>query len=186
LPVFDVDARRIDPHTGELLADADRATPGEIVVHAPQVMQGYWQQPEATAEAFISLGGRRYLRTGDLAVVDDDGYFFMVDRLKRMINAAGYKVWPAEVEALLHAHPAILEACVIGTQDPRRGETVKALVVLKPGHTATEQQVIEWAQGQMAAYKCPRVVKFVPALPKSGAGKVAWRALQDAENKETS
>lgn len=184
IPVFDVDAQRIDPQSGELLSDADRARPGEIVIHAPQVMQGYWQQPQATEEAFITLGGRRYLRTGDLAVVDDDGYFFMVDRLKRMINAAGYKVWPAEVEALLHGHPAILEACIIGTRDPRRGETVKAVVVLKAGHTATEQQVIEWAQGRMAAYKCPRVVQFVPTLPKSGAGKVAWRQLQEAENKE--
>jgi fatty-acyl-CoA synthase len=107
----------------------------------------------------------------------------MVDRLKRMINASGYKVWPAEVEALLYHHPAILEACVIGVPDAKRGETVKALVVLKESHrdTVTEQQVIEWAHAHMAAYKSPRIVEFVPALPKSGSGKVQWRELQERE-----
>ncbi len=95
-------------------------------------MLGYWRQPKATEDAFIQIDGKRFLRTGDLAYIDDEGYFFFVDRLKRMINAAGFKVWPAEVEALLYQHPAIHEACVIASKDPRRGETVKALVVLKP------------------------------------------------------
>jgi fatty-acyl-CoA synthase len=107
----------------------------------------------------------------------------MVDRLKRMINASGYKVWPAEVEALLYHHPAILEACVIGARDAKRGETVKALVVLKDSHrdVVTAQQVIEWAHANMAAYKSPRIVEFVPSLPKSGSGKVQWRELQEQE-----
>ena len=104
---------------------------GEICVKGPQVMQGYWNNPAATQDAFVELDGKRFLRTGDLAIVDEDGYFFMVDRLKRMINASGYKVWPAEVEALMYQHPAIREACIIAARDAKRGETVKAMVVLK-------------------------------------------------------
>ncbi|HEY9239145.1 MAG TPA: AMP-binding protein, partial [Burkholderiaceae bacterium] len=180
IPVFDVDARVLDPATLQEVAPGET---GEIVVDAPQVMRGYWNDPDATAKAFIEIDGRRFLRTGDLARVDDDGYFFMVDRLKRMINASGYKVWPAEVEALLYHHPAILEACVIGAHDARRGETVKALVVLKEAHrgTVTEQQVIEWSHAHMAPYKSPRIVEFVLSLPKSGSGKVQWRELQELE-----
>jgi fatty-acyl-CoA synthase len=156
---------------------------GEIIVHGPQVMTGYWNRPEATAEAFVEIDGQRFLRTGDLAYVDDEGYFFFVDRLKRMINAAGYKVWPAEVEALMYQHPAVQEACVIAAQDPRRGETVKAVVVLKPACVGqvSEQQLIDWGRENMAAYKAPRIVQFVDALPKSGTGKVMWRSLQEAE-----
>jgi fatty-acyl-CoA synthase len=180
IPVFDVDARVIDPAT---LQEVPPGETGEVVVDAPQVMRGYWNDPEATAKAFIEIDGRRFLRTGDLAMVDEDGYFFMVDRLKRMINASGYKVWPAEVEALLYHHPAILEACVIGARDAKRGETVKALVVLKESHrgSVTAQQVIEWAHAHMAAYKSPRIVEFVLSLPKSGSGKVQWRELQEQE-----
>jgi fatty-acyl-CoA synthase len=180
IPVFDVDARIVDPAS---LAELPVGETGEIVVHAPQVMRGYWGDAAATASAFVELDGKRFLRTGDLARIDDDGYFFMVDRLKRMINASGYKVWPAEVEALLYHHPAILEACVIGAHDAKRGETVKALVVLKDGLEGqlTEQQVIDWAHAHMAVYKSPRIVEFVPSLPKSGSGKVQWRELQQAE-----
>ncbi|MBL8352625.1 MAG: long-chain fatty acid--CoA ligase [Burkholderiaceae bacterium] len=178
IPVFEVDARIVDPDT---LRELPPGESGEIVVHGPQVMQGYWNQPEATAATFIEIDGRRFLRTGDLAFVDEDGYFFMTDRLKRMINASGYKVWPAEVEALMYRHPAIQEACVVAAADARRGETVKALVVLKPGHEATEQQIIDWAHEHMAAYKSPRIVQIVPSLPKSGSGKVMWRELQERE-----
>ena len=180
IPVFDVDARVIDPST---LLEVPQGETGEIVVDGPQVMRGYWNDPAATAQAFIALDGKRFLRTGDLARVDADGYFFMVDRLKRMINASGYKVWPAEVEALLYHHPAILEACVIGVHDDKRGETVKALVVLALEHrgSVTEQQVIDWAHAHMAVYKSPRIVEFVEALPKSGSGKVQWRELQQQE-----
>jgi fatty-acyl-CoA synthase len=146
-------------------------------------MRGYWNDAAATHAAFIERDGKRFLRTGDLARIDADGYFFMVDRLKRMINASGYKVWPAEVEALLYHHPAILEACVIGTPDAKRGETVKALVVLKESQVGqvTEQQIIDWAHATMAVYKSPRIVQFVTALPKSGSGKLLWRELQQQE-----
>jgi len=180
IPVFDVDARVLDPQTLQEVAAGET---GEIVVHAPQVMQGYWRQPEATAQTFIEIDGKRFLRTGDLAYVDQDGYFFMVDRLKRMINASGYKVWPAEVEALMYKHPAIHEACVIGAHDAKRGETVKALVVLKEETRGkvSEQDIIHWSHEHMAAYKSPRIVEFVSTLPKSGTGKILWRELQEQE-----
>jgi fatty-acyl-CoA synthase len=181
IPVFDVDARIIDPAT---LAPLRAGETGEIVVHAPQVMQGYWRNDKATAEAFIEIDGRRFLRTGDLARIDEDGYFFMMDRLKRMINASGFKVWPAEVEALMYHHPAILEVCVIGARDARRGETVKAVVVLRPEHRGqvSEQAIIDWAHQHMAAYKSPRIVELADALPKSGTGKIMWRQLQERQD----
>lgn len=180
IPIFDTHARVVDPQSLRELAVGEV---GEILVSGPQVMQGYWGQPQATEQAFVELDGRRWLRTGDLGRVDEDGYFFMVDRLKRMINASGYKVWPAEVETLMYQHPDIVEACVVGTRDAHRGETVKAFVVLRPearGRVA-ERDIIDWAHGHMAAYKSPRVVEFVDALPKSGTGKVMWRALQERE-----
>jgi fatty-acyl-CoA synthase len=183
MPIFDVDARVVDPAT---LQELPPGQTGEIIVHGPQIMRGYWGQPKATEQAFVEIDGKRFLRTGDLATVDEEGYFFFVDRLKRMINAAGFKVWPAEVEALLHGHPAIQEACIIAVQDPQRGETVKAVVVLKPGQAGqvSEQDVIDWSREHMAAYKVPRIVQFVDALPKSGTGKVMWRALQEAEKSD--
>ena len=181
IPIFDVDARVVDPVT---FTELPAGKVGEIIVHGPQLMQGYWGQAEATAQAFVSVEGQRFLRTGDLARTDDDGYFYMVDRLKRMINASGYKVWPAEVEALMYAHPAIQEVCVIAARDERRGETVKAVVVLRDAFKGqvSEQDIVDWAHGHMAAYKSPRLVSFVDSLPKSGTGKVQWRALQERES----
>ncbi len=105
----------------------------------------------------------------------------MVDRLKRMINASGYKVWPAEVEALLYGHPAVLEACVIGTRDANRGESVKAFIVVRPGQAVDAPGLIAWAREHMAAYKAPREIEFVERLPKTATGKVQWRLLQDQE-----
>jgi fatty-acyl-CoA synthase len=180
IPVFDVDARVVDPATMQEVAQGET---GEIIVNGPQVMRGYWNNERATQDSFVELDGKRFLRTGDLAQIDADGYFFMVDRLKRMINASGFKVWPAEVESLMYRHPAIHEACVIGARDPKRGETVKALIVLKPEFQGqvSEQDIMTWAHDHMAAYKSPRIVEFVASLPKSGSGKVQWRELQDQE-----
>jgi fatty-acyl-CoA synthase len=115
--------------------------------------------------------------------VDEEGYFFLRDRLKRMINASGYKVWPAEVESAMYEHPAVHEACVIALPDGKRGETVKALVVLKPAcrGEVTEQQMVDWARERMAVYKAPRIVQFMDALPKSGTGKILWRELQETQ-----
>lgn len=180
MPIYDVDARVVDP---ESLRELPQGEVGEIIVSAPQVMQGYWNNPKATEDAFVTIDGKRFLRTGDLAMVDEDGYFFMVDRLKRMINASGYKVWPAEVESLMYRHPAIREACIIAARDVKRGETVKAMVVLKEDFVGkvSEQDIVDWARANMAAYKSPRIVQFMTALPKSGTGKVQWRELQDRE-----
>jgi fatty-acyl-CoA synthase len=173
-----VDCRIVDPDTRRELAAGEV---GEIVVSGPQVMLGYWQQPQASADAFIEIDRRRYLRTGDLVRVDADGYFFMTDRLKRMISVSGYKVWPAEVEAKLNMHPAVHEACVISTADVRSGEAVKALVVPKPGATLDAPALIAWCRASMAVYKAPKVVQFVAELPKSNTGKVLWRQLQERE-----
>ena len=180
VPFISVDARVIDPTTLKEVAPGEQ---GEIIMSGPQIFQGYWKRPEATAEAFIELDGKRFFRSGDLGRVDDEGYFFITDRLKRMINASGFKVWPAEVEALMFKHPAIQEACIISTVDAYRGESVKAMVVLRAAFQGqvSEDQIIAWCKDNMAAYKYPRVVQFMDALPKSGAGKVMWRALQEAE-----
>ena len=180
IPFMGTDARVIDPDT---LREVEPGQPGEIIIHGPEVFRGYWKRPDATAAAFIEHDGKRFFRSGDLGRVDEDGYFFMTDRLKRMINASGFKVWPAEVEALMFRHPAIQEACVIAARDAYRGETVKAVVVLRPAQRGqvSEDDVIAWCRENMAVYKAPRIVQFADALPKSGSGKVMWRSLQEAE-----
>jgi fatty-acyl-CoA synthase len=142
---------------------------------------GYWGNEEATRESWVEIEGKRFFRTGDLGRTDEDGYFFISDRLKRMINAAGLKVWPAEVEAAMYQHPAIKECCIIASPDERRGETVKAVVVLKPGAAASAEEIMDWARGRMAAYKAPRKIAFMDALPRTGSGKLMWRALQERE-----
>ena len=179
IPYMSSDSRVVDPDTLEEMPTGEA---GEIITSGPEVFQGYWKRPDATAAAFIEFEGRRFFRTGDMGRVDEDGYFFMTDRLKRMINASGFKVWPAEVELLMFRNPAIQEACIIGTKDAYRGESVKAVVVLRATHKdTTEAQIIEWCRENMAVYKIPRTVRFVDALPKSGSGKVMWRLLQEDE-----
>ena len=179
IPFMSTDARVVSPDTLEEVAQGEQ---GEIVVNGPEVFEGYWQRPDATEQAFMELDGKRFFRTGDLGRVDEDGYFFITDRLKRMINASGFKVWPAEVESLMFRHPAIQEACVISAKDAYRGETVKAVVVLRAGHeSTTAEDIVQWCHDNMAVYKAPRIVQFVTALPKSGSGKVMWRLLQEKE-----
>jgi fatty-acyl-CoA synthase len=180
IPIFDMDARIIDPVTREELP---QGAVGEIVMAGPQVLDGYWNNAHENESCFTEIDGKRFFRTGDLARIDEDGYFFFVDRLKRMINAAGFKVWPAEVESQLYAHPAVHEACVIGKMDPRSGEVVKALIVLKADAVdTTPDSIIEWSRANMAAYKVPREVRFVEQLPRSATGKIDWRLLQDQES----
>lgn len=180
IPFVSCDSRVIDPET---LQEMPQGEQGEIIMHGPMIFKGYWKRDDATAAAFIEFEGKRFFRSGDLGRVDEDGYFFITDRLKRMINASGFKVWPAEVEALMFRHPAIQEACVISTRDSYRGESVKAVVVLRQSHKGqvSEQDIATWCRENMAVYKVPRVVQFVDALPKSGSGKVMWRTLQEAE-----
>lgn len=181
VPTFGVDSRIVDPDTLEELPQGET---GELITSGAQVMLGYWNNPEANREVFIERDGKRFLRTGDLASIDEEGYFYMRDRLKRMINASGYKVWPAEVENLLYEHPGIHEACVIGVRDAKRGETVKVFIVLKPDHrgAVSPQDIEAWCRERMSAYKVPRIVEFIDALPKSGTGKISWRELQEREN----
>jgi fatty-acyl-CoA synthase len=180
IPIFGVDSRIVDTVT---LKELPAGEVGEIVTHGPMVFKGYWGHPDATAAAFIEIDGKPFFRTGDLGRMDEEGYFFITDRLKRMINASGFKVWPSEVELLLFKCPLVQEACVIAAKDPYRGETVKAVVVLRDaarGQT-TAEDVVAWAREHMAAYKVPRIVEFADHLPKSGSGKVMWRLLQERE-----
>lgn len=181
IPYMSTDSRVVDPDTLQELPPGES---GEIITHGPSVFAGYWKRPDADAAAFIEFEGKRFFRTGDMGRMDEDGYFFITDRLKRMINASGFKVWPAEVELLMFRHPAIQEACVIATKDSYRGESVKAVVVLRPDFKGkvSEQDIIAWCRENMAVYKIPRTVQFVDALPKSGSGKVMWRLLQEAED----
>jgi long-chain acyl-CoA synthetase len=148
---------------------------GEFATSGPQVIPGYWNNPEATAEGLP--GGE--LLTGDVGFMDEDGWFYLVDRKKDMINAAGYKVWPREVEDVLYGHPAVREAAVVGVPDEYRGETVKAYVSQKPGVTVTEEDLIEFCKQQMAAYKYPRSIQFIDELPKTATGKILRRELRD-------
>jgi fatty-acyl-CoA synthase len=178
IPTFDTEALVVDPESFKPLGPGEQ---GEIVVRGPQLLIGYWGNDKATRESWVEIEGKRFFRTGDLGRTDADGYFFISDRLKRMINAAGLKVWPAEVEAAMYQHPAIKECCIIASPDARRGETVKAVVVLKPGATASAEEIMDWARGRMAAYKAPRKVAFMDALPRTGSGKLMWRALQERE-----
>ena len=180
MPFIGTESFIANPDTLEPMPQGEQ---GEIVVSGPQVFSGYWRSEGATRAAFFERDGKRFFRTGDLGWMDAEGYFFITDRLKRMINASGFKVWPAEVEALMFRHPGIQEACVVSAKDAYRGETVKAVVVLRPSHKGqvSEEDVIAWCCENMAAYKVPRIVEFVDALPKSGSGKVMWRMLQDAQ-----
>jgi fatty-acyl-CoA synthase len=180
IPICNTESLVVDPVSLETLGPNQT---GEIVSRGPQVFKGYWKNPQASRDCFVEIGGQTFFRTGDLGYIDEDGYFFIVDRLKRMINASGYKVWPAEVESMMFGHPDIQEACIISTKDAHRGETVKAVVVLREDAKGkvTEQDIILWCKERMAAYKYPRIIEFIDALPKSGSGKVQWRLLQEKE-----
>lgn len=185
IPMFDVDSRIINPDTLELLGPGEV---GEIISHGPQVTLGYWNRPEETAAAFIEVEGKRFFRTGDLARYDENGYFFMVDRIKRMINASGFKVWPSEVESMMYQNPLIQEVCIISSPDAKRGETVKACIVLAADANpdTAEQEISCWCKANMAAYKAPQIFEFVHELPKSSSGKIMWRELQEQEHRKVS
>ena len=150
-------------------------------MNGPQVFTGYYNRPEETEQAFIEMDGKAFFRTGDIGRFDEEGYYFMIDRVKRMINALWYKVWPTEVESLLYKHPAVEQACVVGVPDPKRGESVKAFIILsiEAKGKIKETEIIEWAKTQMAAYKYPRSIEFRDAFPMTASGKILWRKLQD-------
>jgi long-chain acyl-CoA synthetase len=161
-----------DPATGQ---EVGVGQVGELLVRGANVMAGYYHLPEATAEA-LSDG---WLHTGDLATVDEDGYYYIVDRLKDMINVSGYNVYPREVEEILFRHPAVADAAVVQVPDPYQGESVFAFVVLKPGATATESEIIDYCRANLAVFKAPKRVAFRESLPKNNTGKVLRRELRD-------
>lgn len=175
LPMPDVEARIINPDTGLPIPWGSDET-GELLVRGPNVMKGYWNRPEETANTIDEEG---WLYTGDIARMDEDGFFFIVDRKKDMINASGYKVLPREVEEVLFSHPQVLEAAVAGVPDTYRGETVKAFVVAKPGMSPSAEELIAHCRTQLAAYKVPRQIEFRAELPKTQVGKVLRRVLID-------
>lgn len=183
IPTFGVDAKILDPDTNKELSFNNT---GELVVYGPEVFKGYRNKPEENKKAFIEINGKKYFRTGDLCYVDDEGYTFIVDRVKRMINRSGFKVWPAAVENTLYKHPTIKEVCVVKTPDTRVGEEVKAFVTLKPEYEGkvTAEEIIEWSKKEMAAYEYPRIIEFVSELPKTGSGKIMWRVLEEKEIKK--
>jgi long-chain acyl-CoA synthetase len=149
---------------------------GELIAYGPQIMKGYWNQPKETEMVFTKDGG---LHTGDIARMDEDGYFFIVDRKKDIILASGYSIVPREIEEVLFTHPKVLEAAVVGVQHPRRGETVKAFVVLKPDETATVDEIRSFCREYLAPYKVPTLVEFRKDLPKTQVGKVLRRLLAE-------
>ncbi len=151
--------------------------PGELVVKGPQVMKGYWNMPEETAETLRD----GWLYTGDVARMDEDGYFYIVDRKKDMIVAAGYNVYPREIEEVLFEHPDVSEAVTVGVPDEYRGETVKAFVVRKPGSEVTEEEILAFCKERLASYKTPKALEFRDELPKSTVGKLLRRVLADEE-----
>ncbi|MGD0627047.1 MAG: AMP-binding protein [Thermodesulfobacteriota bacterium] len=176
LPHFGVDCCLRDLETGsELPLEKE----GELLLKGPMVMKGYWKRPEETGEA-LKEG---WLATGDIARMDEDGYFYIVGRKKDLIKASGYSVFPAEVEKVFYYHPAVKEVAVIGVLDPYRGENIKAFIILKPEHKGRvkEEEMIAWAREKMAAYKYPRIVEFIQELPKTASGKVLKRVLRERE-----
>jgi long-chain acyl-CoA synthetase len=166
------------------LSDLPAGEVGELVLRSPNLMRGYWEMPTETANALRERpDGKIWLYTGDIAKMDDDGYFYIVDRKKDMVIVSGFNVYPTNVEEVLIQNPKIMEVAVAGVMDPYRGETVKAWVVLKPGQTATDEELIDWAKesGQLAAYERPRAIEFRDELPKTLVGKVLRRQLVEEE-----
>ncbi len=175
LPVSDTDIKIVD------LVDGTKELPvgeaGELLIKGPQVTNGYYQMPEETANTLKD----GWLYTGDIGKMDEEGYFYIVDRKKDMVIAGGYNIYPREIDEVLFEHPKILEACAVGIPDPYRGETIKAFVVLRPGETLTGEEVIKYCAEKLAKYKVPKTVEFMTSLPKSGVGKILRKELRAME-----
>jgi long-chain acyl-CoA synthetase len=176
LPLPGTDARIVDMEVGSVPLPPGKV--GELVIRGPQVMKGYWKRPDETANALRN----GWLYTGDIAMMDEEGYFYIVDRKKDMVIVAGYNVYPREIDEVLLEHPKILEAVSVGVADASRGECLKAYVVLKPGETMTRAAVLAWCRGKLAGYKVPRHVEFRQELPKTIVGKVLRRILRAEED----
>lgn len=182
IPIPGTDVKILDTETGtkELPPGED----GEIAVSGPQVMKGYWMRPELNSEIFREINGKRYLLTGDIGHLDDDGFLVITDRKKDMIIVGGFNVYPRDVEEVLYTHPKVAHAAAIGVPDERTGEKVKAFVQLKPGTQATEEEIIEFCRSRMAGYKRPKEVEFRDSLPMSVVGKILRRMLREEELKK--
>jgi long-chain acyl-CoA synthetase len=174
IPLTDTDAKVVDLKTG---ADLAAGREGELVLRGPQIMKAYWGKPEATEAALA--GG--WFHTGDVVRMDEEGYFFVVDRVKDMINSGGYKVWPREVEEILYTHPKVRMAMVFGVSDDYYGETVKACIVPKDEakETITKEEITAFCKGKMASYKAPKHIEFRDSLPISAQGKMLRRLMKD-------
>lgn len=177
MPWPDTDCRIVDPATGEEVEEGEM---GLLQVKGPQVMKGYWNREEETSRT-IQNG---WLNTGDIATMDDEGYFYIMDRQKDLIIASGYNIYPREVEEVLYDHPGIQEAAVVGVPDPYRGETIKAFIVVKSGHTVTEEELKKYCRENLANFKVPRLYEFRDELPKTMVGKVLRRVLAEEEKKK--
>jgi long-chain acyl-CoA synthetase len=185
LPWPDTEVKIVDAESGDKVLGVGGV--GELCIRGPQVMKGYWNLPTETANALRPdpEGGDPWLFTGDLAVMDEDGYFQIVDRKKDMIlGAGGYNIYPREIEDVLYEHPKVLEAGAVGVPEPGKGERVKVYIALKPGETATEQEIIDFCRDNLAPYKVPKFVEFRPELPKTLVGKILRRELVTHEAEE--
>ncbi|MFX0134420.1 MAG: AMP-binding protein [Candidatus Hodarchaeota archaeon] len=183
LPILDTDVKIVDPVT---LEELEPGQDGELLIRGPQVMKGYWKNPEANKRVLIKdKEGKIWLRTGDIGRMDENGYFYISGRTKEMIKYKGYRILPAEVEASLYEHPAVLEAGVIGIPDELVGEKIKAFIKLRPEYkNTTAEEIIEWAKENIAGYKWPREIEFIGSIPKTAVGKIMRRALLERELKK--
>jgi long-chain acyl-CoA synthetase len=175
IPLPDTDVRLVDVEEG--LEEVPRGEPGEIIIKSPLIMKEYWNNPEETAGQLRD----GWLHTGDIAVRDEDDYFFIVDRKKDMIIAGGFNIYPREIDEVLYQHPKIQDAVSVGIPHEYRGETVKAYIVLKEGEKAAEAEIITFCKQKLAAYKTPKIIEFREELPKSAVGKVLRKVLRDEE-----
>jgi len=178
VPVSDTEARIVDLESG--ITDMPPGERGELIVRGPQVMKGYWNKPEETANTLRD----GWCYTGDIAVMDEDGYFYIVDRKKDMIISGGFNVYPRDIDEVFYEHPKVQEACAIGIPDPKRGENVKVFVVLKEGQTVTKDELIEFCTTRLATHKLPTEIEFRGELPKSTVGKILRKELRTEELKK--
>ncbi len=175
IPFPGMDVKLVDIDTGT--KEVPQGEPGELLIKGPLVMKEYWENPEKTAETFKD----GWLHTGDIAKMDEDGYFYIVDRKKDMIIAGGYNIYPRDIDEVLYQHPKVLDAVSVGIPHEYRGETVKAFVVLRPGETASAEEIIDFCKTKLAIYKVPKMVEFRGELPKSAVGKILRKILRDEE-----
>jgi Acyl-CoA synthetases (AMP-forming)/AMP-acid ligases II len=175
IPIPDNDVKLVDVENGT--TEVPQGQPGEIIMKGPVIMQGYWNNPEETAGQLKD----GWLHTGDIAIRDEDGYIFIVDRKKDMIIAGGFNIYPRDIDEVLFQHPKVAEAVALGVKDEYRGETVKAFVVLKPGETCTQEEIIKFCKEKLAPYKVPKLVEFRDSIPKSVIGKILRKVLREEE-----